>query len=104
MPNALQVAVLDRIDGGITMLMRCPGYRTSEDLTPENVVLDVYLSPRELSEAQDQISECAAVLAQSFGQDIALPHLRRFAARCLNEKVVPPQVAGKYAYYRQTRY
>jgi len=92
----VQLAVLDRIDGGITVLMRCPGYQTSEDLTAENITVDLYISPRELHERGQQISERVAVLAQSFGEDMALPHLRRFAARCFIENVVPLQAPRKF--------
>jgi hypothetical protein len=71
--------------------MRCPGYLTSEDLTVENVTIDVYMSPQELSETSSEISKHTALLVQSFGENIVLPHLRRFAERCRVEKVVPPQ-------------
>lgn len=89
------MAVQDRIDGGITLLMRCPGHLTSEDVTVENITIDVYVSPRELSETSSEIDKHTALLAQSFGEDIVLPHLRRFAARCRVEKVVPPQTPCK---------
>lgn len=93
MLNIQQITVQDRIDGGISFLMRCPGQRSS-DL--ENLTVDVYISPRELLEAGTDMNRKAASFVQSFGKDFALPHLRRFAARCRTEGVVLPQTPRKY--------
>jgi hypothetical protein len=90
----LQLTVQDRIDGGITLLMRCPGYKASDDLTVENITVDLYITPRELLEP-GPVSEHAAVLVQRFGEDFVIPHLRRFAARCRIENIVPPEAPGK---------
>jgi hypothetical protein len=88
------MTVQDRIDGGITILMRCPGY-TSVDLTVEDITLDVYITPREILQTKDEMSKHIAILAQNFAQNIVIPHLYRFAERCHTEKVVPLQCPRK---------
>ncbi|KAG1769948.1 hypothetical protein EV702DRAFT_1202611 [Suillus placidus] len=79
----------DRLDGGISLLFQCTGSEISPNLSPEQVLIDVYITPRELQEKQQQISGDVAVLVQAFAQEFAVPHLRRFAARCAIEKVKP---------------
>ena len=72
--------------------MRCPGYHSSNDLTIENIPVNVYVSPHELAEAGADMNRNVAMLVQSFGEDFALPHLRRFGARCLVEEVALPKI------------
>jgi len=74
--------MLDRVDGGITLLLRTPGYRPSEGMSLDDVTLDVYFPPRELNEGGQKMRAVIASFIQSFGKDIALPHLQRFAIRC----------------------
>ncbi|KAG1733399.1 uncharacterized protein EDB91DRAFT_1084453 [Suillus paluster] len=51
----------DRLDGGISVLIRCAGSETPPNLSPK----------------------------QAFAQEFAVPHLQRFATRCAIEKVKP---------------
>jgi len=43
--NIFQITMQDRLNGGISLLVRCAG---SEAVTPEQVPLDLYITPREL--------------------------------------------------------
>lgn len=87
------------MDGGISIIMRCPGYRPSTVLSLENITVDVYVSPRELklAEGGERTSERVARLVQDFGAHIALPHLHRFQARCLAERVTALPARGVLA-------
>lgn len=87
----------DRIDGGISLLLRCPG-QLQPEVGVENITLDAYITPRELKEGGKEVDEGVALLAQSFGQDFVLPHLRRFAGRCITENVVPPPMPSLLFY------
>jgi len=78
--NAL--TVMDRIDGGISLLLRCPGYRPPKGISLEDVTLDVYFSPRELAEGGRKVGLSIDTLIQIFGKEIALPHLKQFDVRC----------------------
>lgn len=77
----------DRIDGGITLILRCPGWQTPNDFTIKNAPINVYMTPRELLAGGHRISHDVAVMVQKFGEAIALPHLRRFTAHCNIESV-----------------
>lgn len=81
------MSALDIIDGGITLMLHCPGYQTKAAITPENLTVDIYVSPRELSEGGQKFSELVALIVQDFGTNLAVPHLRRFQDRCTVEKV-----------------
>jgi hypothetical protein len=87
----------DRIDGGITLILRCPGRLVPRDLTVENVPLDIYIAPREHNEVGQKMTEQVVLLAQSFGQDLALPHLHRFTARCHAEGIKAPQLSCTFS-------
>lgn len=78
----LKASAIDLIDGGISVVLRCPGYRPSNTLLLENITVDVYVTPRELVEGGKRMSERVALLVQEFGTHLALPHLRRFQTRC----------------------
>ena len=92
---SIQLTMQDRIDGGITLLLRSPGYRINEDIGIENIGIDVYFTPRELSEADPSRNANLAALVQCFGEDFALPHLRCFRTRCEIEDVRPPLMPGE---------
>lgn len=81
--------MLDLTDGGISLLLRCPGYLPLADTTIslEDLTIDVYVSPRELSEGGRNMSEHVALIVQEFGAHLALPHLSRFQNRCIKENV-----------------
>ncbi|KAI5987208.1 hypothetical protein EDD15DRAFT_2173991, partial [Pisolithus albus] len=42
------ITMQDRLDGGISVLLRCPGFEYSDDITADGVTIDVYVTPREL--------------------------------------------------------
>ncbi|KAF8834719.1 hypothetical protein BDN67DRAFT_1016222 [Paxillus ammoniavirescens] len=62
------IAMQDCLDGGISILIRCPGSEASQDLTPEKITVDLYVTPRELVR-NERISGDMAVLGQAFCQD-----------------------------------
>ncbi|KAF8123535.1 hypothetical protein EV363DRAFT_1403791 [Boletus edulis] len=85
------ITMQDRLDGGISLLIRCPG--TGEEpagLTADKVTVDVYITPRELV-GNERVSGDTAMLVQAFCQEFAVPHLRRFIERCAVESVKPPR-------------
>ncbi|KAG1813560.1 uncharacterized protein BJ212DRAFT_1300956 [Suillus subaureus] len=64
-------------------------HETPPNLSPKQVLIDVYITLRELQEMQQQIGEDIAVLVQAFTQEFAVPHLQCFAACCAIERVKP---------------
>lgn len=85
------MATLDRIDGGITVFLHCQGFNPNEPMDPENITVDVYVSPRELKEDEANIEEHVAHIVQDFGCKIAMPHLFRYRNRCTIDNVKPLQ-------------
>ncbi|KAG1836618.1 hypothetical protein F4604DRAFT_1943019 [Suillus subluteus] len=84
------LATQDRLDGGLSLLIRCPGSHFTETTTPDRIAVDLYITPRELREAPDQIGGDVSVLVQAFCEEFAMPHLRRFMERCSIENITPP--------------
>ncbi|RDB15155.1 hypothetical protein Hypma_004865 [Hypsizygus marmoreus] len=87
------ITTLDRLDGGLSLLIRCPGHQGPTSLNidnAQNTTLDVYASPRELVEGGQALSKSIALIIQSFGTNIALPFLGRFVQRCKAENVNVP--------------
>jgi hypothetical protein len=80
----------DRLDGGISLLIRCPGSEATAALLPEHISLDLYITPREVRETPERLGGDVSVLAQAFGEEFAIPHLQCFTQRCQIEGVVPP--------------
>lgn len=87
--NIFQLTTQDRLDGGISLLIRCAGSEPPPNLSPEQIPIDVYITPHKLQETQQRIGGDLAVLVQAFAQEFAVPHLQRFATRCAIEKVKP---------------
>jgi hypothetical protein len=58
------------------------------------MTIDTYISLHELKKGGKDLMKHIALLVQSFGTDIALPHLCRFEARCAVEGVRPPPAPG----------
>lgn len=85
----------DRLDGGISLLIRCPGSEVGSPMSPKKITINLYITPRELQEVPQQIGGDVAVLVQAFSQEFAIPHLQRFAKRCAIEKIKPPKY-GKF--------
>jgi len=82
----------DRLDGGISLLIRCAGSEAVLTTSPEKVLLDLYITPRELQGTPQRIGGDTAVLVQAFAQEFAVPHLQRFGTtRCAVENVKPPR-------------
>jgi len=80
----------DHIDGGITLLLRSPGYKLNNGSGIENISVDVYFTPQELSVADPCCNANIAALIQSFGEDFILSHLYSFATCCEVKDVKPP--------------
>jgi hypothetical protein len=71
--------MFERIDRGITTLLHCPGFRVSKNLKTEDIPVNLYFSPREMTKP---VSDDVACMIQFFGTRIARPHLYRFQSRC----------------------
>ncbi|KAG1774226.1 hypothetical protein EV702DRAFT_975154 [Suillus placidus] len=85
------IAMQDRLDGGISLLVRCPGSEAGLTTSPEQIGVDLYITPRELQEVPQPVGGDIAVLVQSFSQEFAVPHLQRFTKRCNIENIKPPK-------------
>ncbi|KAF9234798.1 hypothetical protein BU15DRAFT_78718 [Melanogaster broomeanus] len=80
----------DQLDGGISVLIWCPSTPVPSTLTPEEVSVDLYITPHELqSEDSMRIKGDVATLVQAFCEEFAVPHLHRFTERCCMEAVDP---------------
>jgi hypothetical protein len=84
----------DRIDGGISLLLRSPGYDRSKVDGLDNIIVEVYLPPREIEEGGSELCSVVTSMIYAFGKDIVLPHLQRFEGRCRAEGVEPPKPPG----------
>jgi hypothetical protein len=80
----------DRLDGGISFLIRCPGSNATSTMSAERVAVDLYVTPRELHEVHERIGGDVSVLVQAFCEEFAIPHLQRFTERCRIEGVQAP--------------
>lgn len=87
----------DRLDGGISLLIRCMGYEipSNMNMSADKVNVDVYITPRELLR-NECVNGDTAMLVQAFCQDFALPHLERFKERCKIESIHPPIMKSKH--------
>ncbi|KAG6905993.1 hypothetical protein DXG01_016435 [Tephrocybe rancida] len=91
------ITTMDRLDGGISVLLHVPGSRATPNLGVEDVTVDVVVPPHELAEAGKDFSRAVAIMIQEFGCEIALPYLKCFQEQCIAEDVIPPLplAAGK---------
>ena len=80
----------DHLDGGITLLIRCPGSDIPSNLAAENITVDLYITPRELV-GNECVSGNTAMIVQAFCREFALPHLQRFTERCKVESIMCPK-------------
>ena len=85
-----QLTCQDRIDGGISILLRSPGYRIDDTTMMHDLVIDMYCTPRAVVQGGSQITSDLAVIAQFFAQDLVMPCLCQFQERCEAERVTPP--------------
>lgn len=74
-------------------MLRCPGHQPVSVV--QDITVDTYISPREMKAGGKELSKHLAFIVQTFGAEVALPHLRRFARRCLVEQVEPPSAPSK---------
>ncbi|EGO28144.1 hypothetical protein SERLADRAFT_433994 [Serpula lacrymans var. lacrymans S7.9] len=69
------ITAQDRLDGGISFLVRCPGFNTSSGPLPEHIPIDLYITPCELAEIPEQTGRDTAQLligaAQNHQQQIS---------------------------------
>jgi len=77
----------DRLDGGISVLIRCPGTQASSTLTPDKIAVDLYITLRELHTEQEQLGGEVTVMVQAFTYEFVIPHIHRFTERCRLEAV-----------------
>jgi hypothetical protein len=89
--NIFQITIQDHLDGGISLLIRCAGSEAVPTTSPEEALLDLYITPHELQGTPQRIGGDTAVLVQAFAQEFAVPHLQRFATRCAVENIKPPK-------------
>ncbi|KAG1881213.1 hypothetical protein F4604DRAFT_1922222 [Suillus subluteus] len=67
------------------------GSEVSSTISPEELALDLYITPHELQETPQRISGDVAALVQAFAAEFALPHLQCFSKRCTIENIKPPK-------------
>jgi hypothetical protein len=87
--SLLQIVQQDRLDGRISVLLRCSAFTAQQTLGPEDIVADVYITPCAFHAAPQKMSESIAVLVQGFCQEMALPHLHEFTKSCDIESIGP---------------
>ena len=80
----------DRLDSGISLLIRCPGSEPPSNLAAEKITLDIYVTPCELVRNKC-VSDDTTMLIQAFSQEFVLPHLQRFAEQCKIDSVKAPK-------------
>lgn len=80
----------DRLDGGISLLIRCPGSEVPLSLAAEKLTVDVYITPRELV-GNERIDGDTAMLVQAFCQEFATPHLQCFIEWCNIKSIKAPK-------------
>ncbi|KAG1768106.1 hypothetical protein EV702DRAFT_1050123 [Suillus placidus] len=66
------------------------GSQIADTISPDRVAVDLYITPRELHEASEQIGGDVSVLVQAFCEEFAVPHLKRFMERCRKEDITAP--------------
>ncbi|KIM50957.1 hypothetical protein SCLCIDRAFT_33861 [Scleroderma citrinum Foug A] len=89
--NVFDVITLqDRLDGGISLLIRCPGSEPLSNLAAEKITLDICVTPHKLV-CNKHVSGDTAMLVQAFSQEFALPHLQHFAEQCKIESIEAPK-------------
>ncbi|KAI0259615.1 hypothetical protein BC834DRAFT_974101 [Gloeopeniophorella convolvens] len=72
------VTMLDRVGGGFSLLLHAPGFLpANRTLTPDNIVVDGYIPPREATNHKDALQEPIKNIVEIFARDVALPYLHR---------------------------
>jgi hypothetical protein len=81
--------MLDRLDGGISLFLRCPGFRLPSNATADKVNVDIYVHyPHELVQ-NEHINSDVTVLVQMFCQDFVFPHPASWSAATLSLSSLP---------------
>ena len=94
--SSFQVVQQDHLDGGISVLLCCLGFTAQQNLRPEDIVADVYITPCVFQDAPQKMSKSVALLVQGFCQEMALPHLYRFTKSCNVEGIGPIPSPGTF--------
>jgi hypothetical protein len=81
----------DRLDGGISILLCCPGANAFPNVGPEQITVDLYVTPRELVRNKCLTGDTSFVV-QAFCQEFAIPHLQCFTERCMAEGLNVPNI------------
>lgn len=76
------------------MILRCPGYDPLSVISAEDLTVDVYMSPCEITAGGKFATEHVALMVQSFGEHLAIPHLHRYRRGCFNAGVQPLPAPG----------
>ncbi|KIM50938.1 hypothetical protein SCLCIDRAFT_33882 [Scleroderma citrinum Foug A] len=84
------ITLQDRLDGRISLFIRCPGSEPLSNLAAEKITLDIYVTPHKLV-CNECVSGDTAMLVQAFSQEFALPHLQCFAEQCKIESIKAPK-------------
>jgi len=66
-----QASVLDRMDGGFTLIVHCSGWSSTQDILP----LDVYIPSKEIRRHHKEIEPPILQVVQVFARYIAVPHI-----------------------------
>ncbi|TFK61324.1 hypothetical protein BDN72DRAFT_863692 [Pluteus cervinus] len=77
--------ILDRVDGGVTIIMRTPGSKITEHTDAADITIDSYITPITLRTCGEHVERAIAALFQQFGEEIVLPHLHLYNGRCAIE-------------------
>ncbi|KAG1801746.1 uncharacterized protein BJ212DRAFT_1487638 [Suillus subaureus] len=61
----------DRLDGGISLLIHCPGSQVTDSLTAEHIAVNVYVTPHELHKFPEQVGGDISLFVQGFCEQMA---------------------------------
>jgi len=79
--NLGQLAALDRLDGGFSLYIRCPGVLPAKpDFTSDDITLRCYIPPREIGVVGEVDTHITKIL-RYFVENIACNHLYRLKER-----------------------
>jgi hypothetical protein len=70
-----QLATQDCLDGGLFLLICCPGSHFTETTTPNHIAVDLYISPWELCKMPDQIGGVLRSYSKGIGSKGLWPQL-----------------------------
>ncbi|KAI6032449.1 hypothetical protein EDC04DRAFT_2605189 [Pisolithus marmoratus] len=87
--NVFDVITLqDHLDGGLSILVRCPG--SDSTISAEKLTVNVYVTPCEVL-GYEHVCGDSAMLVQAFCQEFAIPHLQCFTEWCKIESIRAPK-------------